>query len=90
MNVLISTDYYYLGKLAAALPSNLMNICHQGVGHKSKANAGFVADFEYWIRGLGYPIGKYGSPDQVIDWTFTIAGGGCGARTLCKADGPVC
>jgi len=36
MNVLISTDYYYLGKLAAALPSNLMNICHQGSGIKAK------------------------------------------------------
>jgi hypothetical protein len=42
MNVLISRDFYYFGSRAIPLPDDLLPICHQTQGHKSKANAVYL------------------------------------------------
>jgi hypothetical protein len=90
-NVLISRDFYYFGSRAIPLPSYLVAICHQGVGHKSNANDNFVVPFERWIRGLNLGVGQiYGWPDTVVDWISAFAGAGCNARTISKVDDPVC
>jgi hypothetical protein len=91
MNVLLSRDFYYFGSAAIPLPSNLIAICHQGVGHKSKANAHSVAPFQSWIRGLNLSIGQlHGWPDTIVNWTAANSGCGCNERTLSKVNDPVC
>jgi hypothetical protein len=51
LNVLLSEDFYYLGSCAVELPAHLTPIVHQTQGHKSTANAPYVAPFEHWIGG---------------------------------------
>jgi len=82
-NVLISRDFYYFGSQAIDLPKHLDKIRHQTQGHKSKANDPYVAQFETWIRGLGFPPGQHGWPDFIVDWDSITSCGGCPIR---KAD----
>jgi Nucleotide modification associated domain 2 len=91
VNVLIAYDFYYFGSSAIPLPKELLPICHQGQGHKSNANAPYVATFEHWIRGLGLGGGQiYGWPDTVIEWSSTRVACGCEPRAKERADDPVC
>lgn len=90
-NVLLSRDFYYFGNRAIPLPKELLPICHQGQGHKSKANDPYVATFEHWLRGLGLGGGQiYGWPDTVISWSQERVAAGCGSRAEEDADDPVC
>ena len=50
-NVLISRDFYYFGSQAVRLPGDLLPICHQTQGHKSKANAPYFEGFGAWLGG---------------------------------------
>jgi hypothetical protein len=82
-NVLISRDLYYCGSRAIPLPDNLLPICHQTQGHKSKANAPYFERFVSWLRGLNLSPGQlYGWPDFVVDWADVPACGGCIVRKL--------
>ena len=91
VNVLVSTDFYYFGSRAIALPPHLLGICHQGRGHKSDANATFFADFVFWIRGLKLGEGQlYGWPDTIVNWQAAYQGGGCGTRAGEMPGDPVC
>ena len=74
-NVLISRDFYYFGKKAKKLPSDLLGIVHQNQGHRKAANHRYFPRFEEWIRKSGWEVGKlYGDPDFEIDWDNL---GGC-------------
>jgi hypothetical protein len=77
-NVLVSRDFYYFGSRAIPLPHDLLPICHQTQGHKSKANAPYVDKFVAWLRGLNLAVGQiYGWPDSIVDWAEVSACGGC-------------
>jgi hypothetical protein len=81
--VLISRDFYYFGSRAIPLPNNLLPICHQTQGHKSKANAPYFERFVSWLRGLNLSPGQlYGWPDFVVDCADVPASGGCIVRKL--------
>jgi hypothetical protein len=83
MNVLISRDFYYFGSRAIPLPDDLLPICHQTQGHKSKANAVYFERFVDWLRGLDLSPGQlYGWPDSIVDWAEVTACGGCIVRKL--------
>ena len=51
-NVLVSRDFYYFGSRAIPLPDDLLSICNQTQGNKSKANAPYFRTFVTWLRGL--------------------------------------
>lgn len=90
-NVLLSRDFYYFGSSAIPLPRDLLPICHQGRGHKSNANAPYVARFVHWVRGLGLGGGQiYGWPDWVIDWSSARIACGCEGRAEERVDDAVC
>jgi hypothetical protein len=77
-NVLISRDFYYFGNQAIPLPDDLLPICHQTQGHKSKADAPYFERFVTWLRGLNLTPGQLcGWPDTIIDWAEVSACGGC-------------
>jgi Nucleotide modification associated domain 2 len=77
-NVLVSRDFYYFGNQAIPLPRDLLPICHQTQGHKSKANAPYFERFLTWLRGLNLTPGHlYGRPEYIIDWAEITACGGC-------------
>lgn len=81
MNVLISSDFYYFGRQAVKLPSNLLNICHQTQGHKSNANKMHFTLFVSWLRSTFPTSGQiYGWPDHIIDWSDEKNCGGCSPR----------
>jgi hypothetical protein len=91
VNVLLSSDFYYFGSKAIPLPPHLMNICHQSQGHKSKANAPYVAEFITWITGLALERGQlHGWPDFMVDWSAAHKGCGCDPRAHESVDDPVC
>lgn len=91
VNALLSRDFYYFGNRAVQLPKELLPICHQGRGHKSNANAPYVAMFEHWLRGLGLGGGQiYGWPDFVIDWSSERIACGCEPRAEERADDVAC
>lgn len=75
-NALIAREYYYFGRDAVPLPTELLPIIHQVQGHKSTANDSYVATFEFWIRQ--FRIGVHGAPDMTVDWTSTY----CEPRAL--------
>jgi hypothetical protein len=77
-NVLLSRDFYYFGSRAIPLPDDLLPICHQTQGHKSRANAPYFARFVSWLRGLNLlPCQLYGWPGSIVDWAEVSACGGC-------------
>lgn len=55
--VLLSTHFFYFGDKPVPLPSGLLPIVNQGQGHKSSANAPYVARFVRWVESLGYTPG---------------------------------
>ncbi len=80
LNVLLSRHYFYLGKNAISLPTELLGIVHQTQSHKVNANDPFVEPFIEWIHSLGLdPNHLYGWPDRVPDWS-TLPTGGCVTR----------
>ena len=86
-NVLVSRDFYYFGSHAIPLPDDLLPICHQTQGHKSKANAPYVDRFVTWLRGFNLAPGQlYGWPDFIVDWAAVSPCGGCIIRKLDDED----
>ena len=82
-NVLVSRNFYYFGSQAIPLPHELLPICHQTQGHKSKANAPYVDRFVTWLRSLNLAPGQlYGRPEYIIDWAEVSSCGGCIIRKL--------
>jgi hypothetical protein len=82
-NVLVSRDFYYFGSRAIRLPNDLLPICHQTQGHKSKANAPYFERFVTWLRGKNLTRGQiYGWPDFIVDWAAVSSCGGCITRKL--------
>lgn len=62
-NALLSKHFFYFGNRPVQLPVHLQPIVHQTQGHKSNANAQYVAPFGEWIGSLGLePRGLYGEP----------------------------
>ena len=90
LNVLLSEDFYYFGSCAVELPPHLTPIVHQTQGHKSTANAPYVAPFEHWIRGFGGGGQIFGWPDFVVDWSSDWVARGCEARAEESEHDPVC
>jgi len=76
-NVLLSWDFYYFGNRAIPLPNRLFPICHQTQGHRSKANAEYLALFESWIRSLKLSTGQHGWPDFIVNWDSHATHGAC-------------
>lgn len=85
-NVLVSRDFYYFGSQAIQLPKDLLPICHQTQGHKSKANAPYFERFVTWLRGLNLTPGQlYGRPDSIVDWNEnSLCGGASSASRMTK------
>ena len=55
--VLLSGEYWYFGKTARVIPSNLRDcngedICCDRQGHKSTFSQEIIDSFTYWIRSL--------------------------------------
>jgi hypothetical protein len=91
LNVLVSRDFYYFGRSAIPLPEDLLPICHQTQGHRSRSNDPYMTRFVSWIRGLGLAPGKlYGSPDFAVDWSENAACSGCAARSVDGKFDPDC
>ena len=91
VNALVSRHFYYFGNRAIELPERIMEICHQGQGHKSNANDPYVEKFENWLEGLGLRSGQlYGWPDFIIDWSSERVACGCEPRAQERPDDPVC
>lgn len=90
-NVLISTDFYYLGNRAMRLPDYLLPICHQTQGHRSDSNAPYFDQFVAWLRNLKLVPGQLdGWPDFMIDWRTLASCGGCTIRSLDGQNDPDC
>jgi hypothetical protein len=81
-NVLISWDFYYFGRWAIKLPSDLRPICHQTQGHRSDSNAPYRDNFLSWLRGLKRRPGMHGWPDFRIEWEKVSSKRGCPQRKL--------
>jgi hypothetical protein len=82
-NVLISHDFYYLGRSAIKLPDDLHGICHQSQEHRSDSNAPYFKKFVSWLRGLPFAPGQmHGWPDFTVDWGAISSCGGCPVRKL--------
>lgn len=65
-NVLLSKHFYYLGKDAKRLPTQLKHIIHQGQGHRKIEDKAVVRSFEAWVTRELRP-GRNGEPDFVIN-----------------------
>ena len=62
-NVLLSSHFYYFGDHPVPLPAALLPIIKQGSGHRSSANAPYIAPFLKWIASLGLePNRLHGTP----------------------------
>jgi hypothetical protein len=82
-NVLISRDFYYLGRSAIKLPDYLQPLCHQTQGHRSNSNAPYFDRFVSWLGNLSLaPGGMHGWPDFTVDWGAVSSCGGCPIRKL--------
>jgi hypothetical protein len=81
--VLISERFYYWGSRPQPLIDDLLGICHQTQGHKSKANQPYVARFIEWIESLGAPVGQHGWPDYIVDWRLCGCNGCATAKNGC-------
>jgi hypothetical protein len=80
-NVLISGDFYYFGSRARRLPDNILPICHQMVGRRSKANARYFEPFLEWVRSVAPAPGQlYGWPDFIPEWDTTGSCRSCADR----------
>jgi hypothetical protein len=90
-NVLISRDFYYLGRSAEELPDYLQPICHQTQGHRSDSNAPYFDRFVSWLRNLSLAPGRmHGWPDFTVDWGAVSSCGGCSIRKLDGDSDPTC
>jgi hypothetical protein len=90
-NVLLSRDFYYLGRSAIELPDHLHPICHQTQGHRSDSNADYLDAFVSWIRKLPLESGRmYGWPDFAVDWGSIASRGGCSIRKLDRESDAPC
>jgi Nucleotide modification associated domain 2 len=90
-NVLISSDFYYLGREAIKLPNYLHPVCHQTQGHRSDANAPYFDRFVSWLRDLPLAPGRmHGWPDFAVDWAEVSSCGGCSIRKLDGENDPTC
>ncbi len=65
LHVLLSRHWYYFGDQPVPLPSALVPIVKQGQGHKSRANAPYVASFVEWIDNLGVPANTLSGAPQL-------------------------
>ncbi len=72
-NVLLSRHFYYFGREAISIPSDLRSICPTTRGHRSNANAPYAELFEEWITSSGYGVGN------VHGWPDLLAAPGCNA-----------
>ena len=82
-NVLISRDFYYLGRSAIKLPDYLQAICHQTQGHRSDSNAPYFERFVSWLRNLPFAPGQmHDWPDFTVEWDTISSCGGCPTRKL--------
>lgn len=81
-NVLLSSDFYYFGRCAQALPDHLLPILHQGRGHRSTSNAPYLDPFVTWVRSLTPAPGQYGWPDTIIDPKSAQIGCDCLPRKI--------
>src|SRR5690348_3505503 len=61
-NALLSRDFYYFGRNAIPLPPDLLPICHQMQGHRSRLNDPYVERFIQWLQD------QVGEPGQVHGW----------------------
>ncbi|MGK2742180.1 hypothetical protein ACSHT0_14905 [Tepidicaulis sp. LMO-SS28] len=61
LNVLLSDHFYYFGKNAVPLPSNLKPIVHQTQGHKVRVNEPYKDDFIQWLESH-FAQGIHGQP----------------------------
>jgi hypothetical protein len=88
---LLSTDFYYFGKNAPALPKGLLPIVRRGRGHRSQKNAPYVPAAVAWLRTLD--PGLHGDPEQWEQGAESNEGqscGTCGTKTRAGCDVPPC
>jgi hypothetical protein len=82
LNVLVSRDFYYLGRNVIRLPDFLLPVCNQTQGHRSSSNAPYFGRFVAWLRGLELPPGQNGWPDFIVHWNKVSSCGGCSIRQV--------
>jgi hypothetical protein len=63
-NVLISQHFYYFGDKAPTIPTELLAICHSGIGEKKFDNKQVGDDFINWVT-TNYKTGVHGDP---LNW----------------------
>ncbi len=81
-HTLLSEHFYYFGSEPRALPAQLLPIVHQGQGHKSKLNAGYLEHFVKWITDQTDALNKvvaepYSKHQFLTDRTYLST---CAAR----------
>ena len=64
--ILVSDHFYYFGDNAVDLPENLRFIFKKGQWHKSDFTNEQVAEFENFIKGLGFEPGIHGKPNNIL------------------------
>jgi len=81
-NALLSREFYYFGSRAVRLPDNLLPICPETQGHRSRKNEPYKIPFNRWLLGLNLSPGQlYGWPDAILDWETIARCGGCLQRS---------
>lgn len=80
-NVLVSKDFYYFGRSAIPLPSELHKIVWQGQGHRRIKDQAIARQFERWIRRRKRGIN--GKPDWKVNFNSITNAAGC--RAKCSA-----
>lgn len=79
-NVLLSRHFFYFGRNAIPLPTELLGLVHQTQAHKVNVNAPLMESFLEWLGSLRLePAHLYGWPDREPDWS-DASRWGCAAR----------